>query len=81
MDVLAAKVKFQRPGFQVVQNALKPVNELPGLGLRDDALGTQHGGMSHGAGDVLLIKFAVKADGRIEIIRDAADLAGRPSGP
>ena len=81
MDVLAAKVEFQRPGFQIAQNALQPVNELPGLGLRDDALRPQHGGMSHGAGDVLLIKFAVKADGRIEIIRNAADLAGSPSGP
>ena len=81
MDVLAAEIEFQRPGFQVVQNSLKPVNELPGLGLGDDALRPQHGGMRHGAGDVLLIKFAVKADGGIEIIRDAADLAGRPSGP
>ena len=81
VDVLAAEVKFQRPGFQIVQNPLQPVNELPGLGLGDDALGAQHGCVSHGAGDVLLIKFAVKADGGIEIIRDAADLAGRPSGP
>ena len=30
MDVLAAKVEFQRPGFQIAQNALQPVNELPG---------------------------------------------------
>ena len=81
MDILAGVVKVQFSRFQVVQDSLQSLDQGIRLLLGQDALGPQHGGVGHGAGDILLIQFAVKVDGGIEIIRNAADLAGRPSGP
>ena len=52
-----------------------------GFLLGNDIFCTQHGCMGHGTGDILLIHFAVKADGRIEIVRNAVRNAGGPPGP
>ena len=81
VDILAAEVKYQLAGIQILQNSLKAVDELLGLPLGDDALSPQHGGMSHGAGDILSVHPAVKVDGGIEIVRNAVGFAGGPSGP
>ena len=81
MDILAGKVKFQRAGIQVVQNSLQAVDEGIGFLLGDNLFRTQHCSMGHRAGDILLIHLAVKANGGIEIIRNAVYNAGSPSGP
>ena len=81
VDILAAEVECQLAGIQIVQNSLKAVDELLGLPLGDDALGAQHGGMSHGAGDILSVHPAVKVDGGIEVVRNTVGFAGGPSGP
>ena len=81
MDVLAGHIEFQRAGVQIIQNALQTVNQLVGFLLSDNALRPQHGGVGHGAGDILPVHSAIEADGRIEIVRNAVRCAGGPPGP
>ncbi|MBR0325831.1 MAG: energy-coupling factor transporter transmembrane protein EcfT, partial [Selenomonadales bacterium] len=49
--------------------------------LRNDAFACQHCCMGHRTGDIFFVHFAVKADGRVEIIRNAVGYAGCDTGP
>ena len=81
MDILTGHVEGERPGIQVIQNPLEAFNQGLGLGLFDNALGSQHGGVGHGACDILGIHPAVEGDGGIEVVRNCVHIAGCPSGP
>ena len=81
VDILGGRVDLQRAGFEVVQNRLQAVDNRVGVGLRDDVLRAEHGRVRHGAGDVLAVHAAVKADGGIEVIRDLIGVSGGSSCP
>ena len=63
VDVLVVQGELHLVVLNVGQNGLQALDDLLGLVLLDDALLAQHGGVGHGAGDVLLVQPGVKADG------------------
>ena len=81
VDIFTGHVEFQRAGVQVVQNARETLDELVGIFICNDMLGGQHGGVGHGAGDILPVHPAVKMDRGVEIVRDLLGCAVSPSGP
>ena len=81
MDIFTLQVDLQLAAVQIVQNALQTVNQGFRVLLGDDAFASQHCRVGHGTGDIFFIHFAVKADGRIEIIRNAVGNAGGDTGP
>jgi hypothetical protein len=79
--VLAVGVELKRAGGKVVQYPLQPVDDVLRRGLRDDAFGAQHGGVGHGARDILRVHAAVEADGGVEIVRQLIGFSGGSAGP
>ena len=55
MDVLVIERELHLAVLDILQNALKTLNDLFGLMLLDDALLTQHGSVRDRAGDIFLI--------------------------
>ena len=69
VNILAGHVHSQLAALQIIQNALQAVYQPAGLLVGDNALGGQHGRVSHAAQDVLPVHAAVKMNGRVKIVR------------
>ena len=81
VDVLIIQGELHLVVLNVSQNGLQALNNLLGLMLLDDPLLAQHGGVGNGAGNVLLVKPGVKADGGVKIIYQGIGLLLKPSSP
>ena len=81
VDVLAAKVEFQRPGFQIGQNARQTVDDRIRIRLRQNAALGKHCCMRHGAGDILPVHPSVDGDRRVECVSQCRSLRLRPARP
>ena len=81
MNVLAGEINGQRARFQIVQNRLQTGDQRVGLGGGDDMPGTQHGGVRHTAGNILLIQTPVKPNGGVKVVCHLIHMAGSPPGP
>ena len=81
VDVLACGIELQLAGAEIVQNGLQPVDQGIGVRLWQNTGRAEHGGVRHAAGDVLPVHPAVKADGRVEIVRQTVGLPVRAPGP
>ena len=60
---------------------LQPVDQGIGVRLWQNTGRAEHGGVRHAAGDVLPVHPAVKADGRVEIVRQTVGLPVGAPGP
>ena len=81
VDVLGLHVELQRAGLQVREDPGQTANDLVGVRLRQDAAFGEHGGVGHGAGDVLLVHPAVNGDGGVESVGQRRSLRLRPARP
>ena len=81
MDVLVLLRKLDLAGAAVVQNLPQGLDDQVGFRLGDDALGAQHGGVGHGAGDILLIHPLVVGNGGVETVHQLIRVLFKPSGP
>ena len=81
VDILRRGIQLQFPGFQIRQDPLQPLYDLPAVLFRDDAAVPQHGGVGDAAGDILLVHSAVKGDGGIEGVDGFVNLLGESSCP
>ena len=68
VDVLVVQGELHTIPFDLGEDGLETVDDLLRLVLLDDALPAQHGGVRHGALDVLLIQPGVKPDGGVEVV-------------
>ena len=68
VDVLGGGVEGQLALVQIRHDPGKPQHQRLGLLLGKDAAMGQHGGVGHGAGDVLLVQPGVKADGGVKVV-------------
>ena len=69
------------PARQSSQNLPQGLYNQVGLRLGDNALGAQHGGVGHGAGDILLIHPLVVGNGGVETVHQLIRVLFKPSGP
>ena len=81
MNVLRFGIDLQRAGFQVAQDGVQRVDDPVGVGLGDDVLHAEHGGVRHRAADVLPEHPAVEVDGRIEVVGQTVERFGKPACP
>ena len=81
VDVLILLGKFDLTGTAVLQDLAQGLDDEVGFGLGDDALGAQHGGVGHGAGDILLIHPLVVGNGGVETVHQLIRVLFKPSGP
>ena len=81
VDVLGLHVELQRAGLQIREDPGQTANDLVGVRLRQDAAFGEHGGVGHGAGDVLLVHPAVNGDGGVESVGQRRSLRLRPARP
>ena len=68
VDVLVVQGELHTIPFDLGEDGLETVDDLLRLVLLDDALPAQHGGVRHGALDVLLIQPGVEPDGGVEVV-------------
>ena len=61
VDILIAVFKDQRAFFNIHQDPAQAAADLVRFLLADDPLPSQHGGVGYAAGDILIIKPAVKS--------------------
>ena len=81
VDILGAGVEGKLPLVQVGHDPGQAEDQRLGLLLGKDAAVGQHGGVSHGAGDILAVHAAVEVQGRVEVVRDLRRFLFGPSGP
>ena len=81
MDILGAGINAERAGLQLGEDTAQRVLKLLGFVMRDNAAVRKHGGVRHGAGNVLPEHAAVESDGRVESVRDLRRFFLGPSGP
>ena len=81
VDILVVGRKFHLARLDVREDVRKALDDglriLPG----DDAARTQHLGVGHGAGDILLVEPLVEVDGGIEVVDQFIGLLLKPSAP
>ena len=81
MDILSMEVDLQSAALQIPEDAFQPGQNGLGVLGRIDALGTQHGGVRHAAGQILYRQTLIKANGGVEVVRDLVKMlcgAARP---
>ena len=81
VDVLAVLGELHLAVLDLVQEDLQGLHDLVGLFLGDDPLLPQHGGVGHGAGDVLLIQPGIEGDGGVEVVYLVVGFLLKPACP
>ena len=81
MDVLGGGVDGKSAGLQRLQNLPQTGDDGFRVSGGENALGCQHGGVGHGATDILGVHPAVKADGGIEVIGLFVQRLAETAGP
>ena len=81
VNVLGRWVKLQLSLVQIRHDPGQTRDQRLGFLLRQDAAVRQHGGVGHGAGDILPVHAAVEMKGRVEVVRDLCCFLFGPAGP
>ena len=81
VDVLVVGGECRLPRLDVCQNVLQTTGDGGGVLFGDDAAVRQHGGVGHGAGNVLPVQPLVKADGGVEFIHQQVGVFLKASAP
>ena len=81
VNVLERAREDEGPRLDFALDLVQAGGDGVGVGLRDDALGGEHGDMGERAGDVLGGELAVEVDGGVDLLDDLGGAAGETPAP
>ena len=81
MDVLGFRLPGDFAGFRIREDGFQAFDDLFSVFFGDDVLLAKHGGMSDGAGDILLVETLVEGDAGMEIVNEGVGGFFETAGP
>jgi hypothetical protein len=81
MDILERRLERERPGLDLLQDAVEAGLDGRAVGLTDDALAHEHGRMRLRRRDVLGVEAAVEADGGVDLLHGGGRACGKSPAP